>query len=181
MKIVNIYVCGTYEYASRIGTWTYYLEYNGAVKKQSAQAGNMKSHVQTTLIALVKALESLNQACNLIIHSKQPLGFNSLTKSANKELLVKILNMMTSVGHIASFDSNNNFEQVQLWEKLYGNNKEEIQKQKRKEQQQSRKEQKEEEKQFEKMARQSEEDWKAMYSDLMGPSQGCWVPGSGGY
>lgn len=174
MKTVNIYVCGTYEYKSRIGTWTYYLEYNGAVKKQSAQAGNMRSHVQTTLIALVKALEALNQPCILVIHSKQPLGFNSLTKSANKELLVKILNMMTSVGHTASFDSNNNFEQVQIWESLYGHGKQDEQKQKRREQ-------KEEEKQFEKMAKQSEEDWKAMYSDLMGPSQGCWVPGSGGY
>jgi hypothetical protein len=25
------------------------------------------------------------------------------------------------------------------------------------------------------------ENWREMYSDLMGPSQGTWVPGSGGY
>lgn len=180
MKTVNIYICGNYEYKSRIGTWAYYLEYNGAVKKQSAQAGGLKSPAQTTLVALVKALECIKEPCNLVIHSKTGLGFNRPKSSPNKDLLLKIIKLINSAGHIAVFDSNCDFKQVDNWENLYGNKK----------QQENKKvnpndvfamPNKKEEEHLEKMAEEAKQDWRAMYSDLMGPSQGCWVPGSGGY
>lgn len=180
MKTVNIYVCGTYEYKSRIGTWAYYLEYNGAVKKQSAQAGGLKSNAQTTLIALMKALADIKYPCNLVIHSKYPLGFKNPKTSSNKELIAKIIKHINTVGHIVEFKDKCDFKQCDEWERLYGNNK--------------KKETKkvdpnevfamtsnDEEKHLERMAEEARQDWRTMYSDLMGPSQGCWVPGSGGY
>lgn len=179
MKVVNIYVCGSYEYKSRIGTWIYYMEYNGAVKKQSGQAGGIKSPAQTLLLALYKAIQCINQPCKLIVHSKQGLGFNKPKQSPNKELILKIIQDIKDKGLVVEFETNCDFTQVDKWEELYGSKKA------------SNKKinpndifamtNKQEEKQLEKMAEEANQDWRAMYSDLMGPSQGCWVPGSGGY
>lgn len=184
MKVVDIYLIGKYEYSTQRGNWIFYMTYKGAVMKRSGFVDNAGSHTRTALYGLVEALNRLKEPCDLRIHSKTNLGFTSMQKSKNKDLLVNIQRQLVNAGHLFSHDTEFPTEDIEKWEEdnkrrnglASSTNKHND----RQEQRRKKAEEDAYDKLIEEQAMQSG-DWRAMYSDLMGPSQGCWVPGSGGY
>ena len=187
MRNIDIFVIGKYEYRTGIGNWIYYLNYKNAVIKRSGYVKGAGSPNRTMLISLYKALRQVTEPCNITIHSKAALGFKKPKQSTNKDMIIQIQTLINKVGHIVTFDTSDDFGRVNIWEQVYGTNsdgtKTQLQTQKPDiinkktanevfEHNQS---------EIDKQVEASKEDWRAMYSDLMGPSQGCWVPGSGGY
>ncbi|MBO5387942.1 MAG: hypothetical protein J6A59_07380 [Lachnospiraceae bacterium] len=193
MKNVEIFLIGKYEYNSKIGTWAYYLNYKKAVIKRCGQINNGGSHVRVALYALYRALEHITEPCNIIIHSKSPLGFKYPKKSSNKDLLIKIQTTINKAGHIVHFDTTDDYGRVDIWEQVYGTpiNKGKVQRDVKSKPDidgrktpndvfNTNKKEEDYDKIVEEQAMKSK-DWREMYSDLMGPSQGTWIPGSGGY
>lgn len=180
MKVVDIYVIGKYEYKTQTGNWIFYMTHRGAVMKQSGFIEKAGSPTRVALYALLQAINRINEPCNLKIHSKTNLGFMSMQTSKNKDLLVVIQRQIVNAGHLFSHDTNFPSEQIEKWEE---ENRLKQENKRKAEIEQERKRKAEEEaydRHIEEQAMQSE-DWRAMYSDLMGPSEGRWVPGSGGY
>lgn len=170
MKVVDIYLIGKYDYNTKVGNWIFYMTHRGAVMKQSGYIENAGSHVRTALYALIQALGRIKEPCELRIHSKANLGFLNMQRSKNKDLLMEVQRYIVKAGHEFSHDTNFPSDEIEKWEE--DNN--------RRKKQREQREQDEYDRHIEEQAMQSQ-DWRAMYSDLMGPSQGCWVPGSGGY
>jgi hypothetical protein len=144
---------------------------------------------RTTLYALYMALNHVSEPCNILVHSKISLGFKNPKQSSNKELIFKIMSTVNKAGHLIAFDITDDFGRVNIWEELYGkpvvkDNKAEKTAKPKIENKQTPNDvfdnHQMSEKEIEEMA-EKHQDWKSMYSDLMGESNGSWVPGSGGY
>ena len=171
MKEINLYVLGKYKYDTKVGTWIFYLEYRGAVMKRSGTVRNGISHVRMSLYAIGQALACINEPCIIHIHSNCNLGFKNIKQSRNAHIISDIQHRMINAGHMYKMDTETKFDNlIMSWEEKYGKKKEVKQSEVKKDY----------DKMIEEQAMQSK-DWRAMYSDLMGPSQGTWVPGSGGY
>jgi len=194
MKTVEIFVIGKYEFSSRVGTWIYYLNYKKAVIKRSGIIKNAGSPNRTTLVALYKALEKIKEPCQLLIHSKAALGFKKPKQSANKDLIFQILTTINKAGHLVTFDTQDDFGRVDIWEQVYGTNsdgsKTKIQENIIKKEFKSgcnlnisRPDIKDKDTPNEVFnTGNSTSNWKDMYNDLLNDSKGTsWVPGSGGY
>lgn len=177
MKVVDIYVLGKYEYKTSVGQWIFYMTHKGAVMKKSGYIENAGSSTRTTLYALLQAIGRIKEPCMLRIHSRANLGFLSMQKSKNKDLLISIQRQIVNAGHQFTHDTKFPNEQIEKWEE---ENRQKVKAEKEKAEIEKKREMDAYDKMIEEQAMQSE-DWRAMYSDLMGPSQGCWVPGSGGY
>lgn len=178
MKEVDIYVLGKYEYNTGVGTWIFYMTHRGAVLKRMGYIDNAGSSVRTTLYALMQALDRIKEPCDLRIHSRANLGFLNMQKSRNKDLLMHIQRAIVNSGHTFSHDTKFDNNLIEKWET---DNKNKINKAKKEAQQEAaRREQEEADRLIQEQAMKSA-DWREMYWDLMGPSQGCWVPGQGGY
>lgn len=171
MKVIDIYVIGKYEYKSQNGNWIFYMTHRGAVMKQSGFIENAGSPTRVALYALMQAIGRITEPCELKIHSRSNLGFLNMQTSKNKDLLMNIQRQIVNAGHIFSYDTNFPDKQIEKWEE--DNRRREAEERRKAEEEAF-------EKNIQEQAMQSE-DWRAMYSDLMGPSQGCWIPGSGGY
>ncbi|MBO5388301.1 MAG: hypothetical protein J6A59_09205 [Lachnospiraceae bacterium] len=117
MKNIKIYLVSKYEYSSKIGTWTYYIEYKGAVKKSTGTMKNARSSARMLLVALIQALMCLNQPCNIVVISKVPLGFRNIISSPNNDLLCHIHDLILRHKHMASFKVDNDFSNVEEWER----------------------------------------------------------------
>lgn len=183
MRTIDLFLIGKYDYKSQSGEWIYYITYRGAVKKESRITNGKSSASRLAIIALLNALNCINTPCNIRIHTKNNMSFNNIKKSINKDLLEKAMNSIINAGHQFTIDNNVEENVILAWEYEYGNKAkkdEEINKIKQ-QQKLEKKIQQEMDKQLEKQAEQHNQDWRAMYSDLMGPSEGIWRPGSGGY
>lgn len=177
MKKIEIFIIGKYEYKTEEGTWINYLNYKNSVIKRSGFIEHAGSPNRVALYSLNEALSHIKEPCQILVHSKAPLGFKNPKASSNKNLIFKILQLINNRGHIVEFDTTNDFSIVDTWEKMYGNKKVE----------------KEENKQHQKIKEPNDifkisdenkatpSDWRTMYSDLMCDSNDKWVPGSGGY
>lgn len=183
MKVIDIFLIGKYDYKNNIGCWTYYMSCMGAVKKDCNYTTGKTSAARMAIIALLHALECIHTPCIIRIHTKNNFNLNNIKKSQNKDLLEKVQMIIIKAGHQISIDNDVNDDVINTWEYMYGNKAERDAEAKRlREQQKAEKKiQKEMDKQLEKQAEQNTQDWRSMYSDLMGPSEGAWVPGSGGY
>lgn len=187
MKEIDIYIIGKYDTKTRVGTWIYYLEYKRAVIKRVGQVENISSSARITLVALYQALQHVTEPCAINIHSKIRVSFENAKKSANKDILLNILNIVKNAGHEINFVYENFDEKVNMWEAVYGNNSQQKQQPARQKQKSVRPDTTNaktpndvfEHGNIEQQATPC--DWRNMYSDLMGPSEGAWVPGSGGY
>lgn len=192
MKSIEIFIIGKYEYKYKLGTWVYYLSYKRAVIKRTGQITNAGSPNRVTLYALYQALEKVKEPCEIVVHSKIPLGFNKPKESVNKDLLVQIQTAINKAGHIVKFDTKDDFGRVDIWEQVYGTPINQDKKQRAQAKPdinnkttpnsvfETPREPNYTDAEIEEQKAKST-DWREMYSDLMGPSQGTWVPGSGGY
>lgn len=116
MKKITIYVFGKYEYSSRKGQWIYYIEYNGAVKKDSGFIDNAGSSARMHLVALINALMCITEPCIINIRSKVTLGFASIKRSPNQDLLLHVFNLVNTNGHVISLSVGGDFEKIYKWE-----------------------------------------------------------------
>lgn len=176
MKTVDIYLIGKYDYKSHTGCWIYYMTCMGAVLKDSRETNGESSSSRLALIALINAINRIKFPCIINIHTRNSMSFRNIKKSKNKDLLEQILMMLIKAGHEFNIDNNVDNKLIESWEIKYGNKK-----QKDEDKKYEHKSAKEINKSLEKQAEQVSQDWRAMYSDLMGPSEGAWVPGCGGY
>lgn len=182
MKKINLYATGKYNSRDNSGYWVYYLEWNGAVLKRSGLCDtNCKlSIAKVTLYSIYNALNAVKEPCIINIHTPFNVGLNNVKNSPNKDYIKSIHDLIINAGHQVSWDLDYDKEKIEQWERKYSRNNIEAEKEKREQLKRQKEEQEEYDKFIEKQAMEAE-DWRAMYSDLMGPSQGCWVPGSGGY
>ena len=189
MKTIQMYVTSKYDRHCNVGVWAYYLAWNGAVKKEVGQVENVSSTNKLNLMAVSEALEHILEPCIIKVHSKSELGFKHTHGSVNADLLAHIQMTVMKAGHVFSCDRDYNQEVIDNWEKM---NTKSIENTKRiqadiEQREDERRQLEEEREQIEKeweeeLANQAQpENWRQMYSDLMGPSEGVWVPGSGGY
>lgn len=200
MKQVEIFVIGRYDYRSHVGTWIYYLNYKKAVIKRCGQIPDAKSAARVTLYALYEALGCITEPCEIIVHSKSPLGFKRPQSSNNKDVIMKIMSTVNRAGHLIHFDTKDDFGRVDIWEQIYGTpvgydsqnkyeNKHNVKTAKPSIDNantindvfDTHKQSSSSEDEIIKEQAMQSSDWREMYSDLMGPSGGTWVPGSGGY
>lgn len=171
MKTIHIYVLGKFEYKTGIGTWIYYLNYKDAVIKRTGNIENAKCPVRVALYSLYIALQQVKEPCYIIIHSKAALGFKYPKKSSNKDILVKIQRVINNLGHSVEMIVDTDFSIIDEWENMYNKPKTNRQQKPQERYPAAYIEQKINE----------NKDWRSMYSDLMGPSEGAWQAGMGGY
>lgn len=166
MKKVNIYIDGKGSTAKNEAQWIYYLNYKDSVIKRVGRCGDYSLNT-ATLQALINALSCVNEPCEIDIYSKIELGFKNPKKSKNKLFILEIQKIVNEAGHIIKLNIDKEFNQPKRWENE-NNTKQQ-------------KQQADQRKQVNMENAAGPEDWREMYSDLMGPSHGAWVPGSGGY
>ena len=166
MKQIDIYIDGKGSTAKDEAQWIYYLNYKDCVIKRKGKCGDYTSHT-ATLQALINALSCVKEPCEINIYSKIELGFKNTKKSRNKLFILEIQRIVNEAGHVITFNIDKEFNKPKKWENENNTKQQKQQAAQRKQ---------------ENMEKSSgPDDWRAMYSDLMGPSQGAWVPGSGGY
>lgn len=189
MKTVELYAIGKCNYNDNTGYWIYYLEWNGVVLKRGDRCDlNCRlSPTKVTLYAIYKALTALNESCIVKIHTRSNVGLNNVKNSPNKDFIKSIHDVIINAGHQVSWDTNFDNNKIDMWEKKYGNKsnnhmsyKDRIEKEKQEKLKKQQEEQEAYDKYIEQQAMEAK-GWREMYSDLMGPSQGTWVEGSGGY
>lgn len=121
MKVINIYVLGSYDSSKDSGKWTYYIEYKGAIKKG---VGVLKINAQSAnkimLVALVESLNAIKEPCHLVIKAKTSLGFANINKSKNKWILERFVERVQQCGHTYEIDENPDFSVIKQWEDAYG-------------------------------------------------------------
>lgn len=197
MKDIEIFVKGGYDYQSDNGRWTYYLSYKKAVIKRSGFVIHCGNSYRATLTALYLGLKQVTEPCNIIVHSKVPLGFKEPKKSKNKELIIQILTEIWNSHHIVNFDTTDDFGRVQIWEQLYGHdsNGGKIRELQQEHYEKTAKPDIENKKTVEEVFSTDDYDekvkqqalstpyWRTMYEELMDDDDddGKWRPGSGGY
>lgn len=166
MKKINIYIDGKGSNNKEEAQWIYYLNYKDSVIKRKGRCGDYSLNT-ATLQALINALSCVNEPCEINIYSKIELGFKHPKKSKNKLFILEVQRIVNEAGHIIMFNIDKEFNQPKQWEKENNTKQQKQQSAQRKQ---------------ENMEKSSgPADWREMYSDLMGPSHGAWVPGSGGY
>lgn len=116
MKNVKIYLVSKYEHKSKIGTWTYYLEYKGAVKKCTGKLENARSSARMLLVALIQAFQCINQPCDILVVSKTHLGLKNMHSSPNSDLLCYIYDIILECGHTVEFKTDSDFSCIEEWE-----------------------------------------------------------------
>ena len=119
MKTVDIYLDNTYEKNTRTCKCIYYMSYKNAVIKRTIITGEHISYNRALLIALYEALQKMKEPCNIVVHSKQGLGFKQPRRSPNKDLIIKIQLLLNKAGHIFVIDSSRDFRIVNQWETKY--------------------------------------------------------------
>lgn len=178
MKNIEIFLDANYDTKFNMANVAYYLVYGNAIIKRCDCIQNAGSHHRALLKTLSFALKKVTEPCNILVHSRCDLGFKNAKKSVNKDMILSITKYITSCGHVIAFDTEDDYSRVRMWEQLYGNKSS-----KQKSVAPNIKGKKSANDVFDTSNNQSEaeSDWRLMYSDLMGPSQCAWVPGSGGY
>jgi hypothetical protein len=195
MKHIEIWIDAMRIEGSDNYQWVYYMSYetpnnsneNTAVIKRCGTQPQSNNAKRATLYALLHALKRINQPVEIVVHSRTPLGFKHPNKSLSSYCLGQIQAEVNAAGHVLTIDedtSMQNFNKIIYYENKYGSQEvANMYKEKLK-----LKESKSNPNVVfsdANLSLQNEssasENWREMYSDLMGPSQGTWVPGSGGY
>lgn len=185
MREVEIFVIGNYDYYNDIGIWTYYLNYQKAVIKRTDILVHAQSANRVTLSSLYFALQHVTEPCIVKIHSKVPLGFGKPRKANNKDMIVKIYNLIKESGHVVIFDTKDDFGRVKIWEQVYGTPvpalKETVEERVEaiKTSQPLLNQKQLTPNDVFSHSQENRNDWHNMYDDLDEPRG--WVPGSGGY
>lgn len=121
MKNVEIYVTGSYSRDTDLGYWTYYIHYKGAVKKRTGCIPlNAQSSNRMILVAMIEALKSFNEPCNLLIKTKTYIGFIHKQKSKNLDLIERFEREAIKAGHRYMIEEKSDFTIVKQWEDSYG-------------------------------------------------------------
>lgn len=190
MKTVDLYAIGKCNYNENSGYWIYYLEWNGAVLKRadSCSLNDKISPTKVTLYAIYKALIAVNEPCIIRIHTRANVGLGNVKNSPNKDYIKQIHDVIINAGHQVSWDTDFDNAKIEKWEQENNSKKTKHHvsyKDKMEQQKQDRIRKKQEEQEaydryIEQQAMEAK-GWREMYSDLMGPSEGCWIQGSGGY
>lgn len=121
MKEVNLYVEGTYNKTADSGSYTYYLEYKGAIKKCSnTKNGDARSCNRMILFGIIDAVKRFNEPCKVNIKTRTSVGFSNPTHSKNKDLLEYFNTMVYERGHQFEVDDRADFLIVRQWEDAYG-------------------------------------------------------------
>lgn len=175
MKRINVFIKGSYDYKSRIGIWTFYLEWNGAVMKRSGSLIDAQSNVRITLYALIQAIDCINEPCILDVHTKLNLGFKTIKKSKNADLIRDIQHRIIRAGHLYNITLDFDDKIIEKWERLYGNKDNQ-----KKIKDEAIKQRDELDKNLDEQRLQNKS-LREMYDELMSESNDKWIPGMGGY
>jgi hypothetical protein len=169
MKNVNIFIKVGYDKESMTAAYSYYLNYEKVVVKKIGEISLFEyAYAEIAIAALTAAIESLKEPCNCKVYTEFSIDLDKLNamSSKAKTLIEKIY----SGSHIVkNVPGKNNFKQVDKWEE---ENKDRLKKSAKIE---------EEKRLAEHIKANDSDDWRNIYSDLMGPSESTWTPGSGGY
>lgn len=177
--VINIYVLGEYDNKTKVGVWTFYMEFKGAVMKRCGIVKNTSSATRMALVAFEQALDHINRPSTLHVHSNLALGFGNIKESRNKDILKRIQTNFIKAGHQVEYNKDLDMRLIDGWEineqqKRYNN-------QNNTDTENSAMTKEQEDEIYDEMASRHKMTYEEMYADLDGPSNDKWVPGMGGY
>ena len=103
MKQVTIYAGCRFNYQTRIGRYFVALEYQGTIKRISAQIqGELETPNRIVIYGLIAAVEQIKEPCELVFKTCTPVGFKT-RKSPNVDLILQLKNLVSEKGCVYSF------------------------------------------------------------------------------
>lgn len=198
MKQLKVYLTAKYDKSTDKADWCSYLWYKGAVGKKFGTVSNIGSHTRALLYALYKTLSFVNERCDIEVISKVKLSLNNIEKSSNCDILAEIDALAARMMHCIKFSTSDEIDALtKQWDKQYGNKRDRVKKKTNASgnnatgtqeihlseaatRLMNRRHPGESDDDFYERMR-TESRCGDYNDDLLGESNGAWVPGSGGY